>query len=139
MVRRNIPLDQKLYARVIVEAKKKFLVWRSAYASGWVVRTYKERGGRYQSTGAKGPLDRWYREQWVDVCHYAKTKTIKPCGRKRAAWDDDYPYCRPLKRITPQTPVTLDELVAKEGLRGIRQRCEEKKRSPAIRVQSLIK
>ena len=28
-------------------AKKKFKVYPSAYANGWLVRTYKKRGGKY--------------------------------------------------------------------------------------------
>ena len=36
-----------LYARVKAEAKRKFKVYPSAYANGWLVRTYKARGGKY--------------------------------------------------------------------------------------------
>ena len=28
-------------------AKRKFKVWPSAYASAWLVKTYKKRGGKY--------------------------------------------------------------------------------------------
>ena len=41
------PLNKALYAKVKREAKKKFKVWPSAYASAWLVRTYKKRGGKY--------------------------------------------------------------------------------------------
>tara|TARA_R100000995_G_C3422528_1_gene94639 strand:+ start:75 stop:257 length:183 start_codon:yes stop_codon:yes gene_type:complete len=41
------PADPKLYARVLAETKKKFKVYPSAYANGWLVRTYKARGGKY--------------------------------------------------------------------------------------------
>ena len=41
------PTNKKLYAQVTREAKKKFDVWPSAYASSWVVKTYKDRGGKY--------------------------------------------------------------------------------------------
>ena len=41
------PTNKKLYAQVTREAKKKFDVWPSAYASSWVVKTYKDRGGGY--------------------------------------------------------------------------------------------
>ena len=30
-------------------AKKKFAVYPSAYANGWLVRTYKKRGGGYRT------------------------------------------------------------------------------------------
>ncbi len=41
------PANKKLYARVKAEAKEKFKVYPSAYANGWLVRTYKKRGGTY--------------------------------------------------------------------------------------------
>ena len=44
-----IPTNPALYARVKAEAKKKFKVYQSAYANGWLVRTYKKRGGGYRS------------------------------------------------------------------------------------------
>ena len=41
------PKKPQLYARVKNEAKKKFKSWPSAYASAWLVREYKKRGGTY--------------------------------------------------------------------------------------------
>jgi hypothetical protein len=41
------PADKELYSRVIAEAKRKFEVYPSAYANGWVVQEYKRRGGKY--------------------------------------------------------------------------------------------
>ena len=41
------PKNKALYARVKAEAKRKFKVWPSAYASGWLTREYKRRGGTY--------------------------------------------------------------------------------------------
>tara|TARA_R100001163_G_scaffold7299_1_gene7709 strand:+ start:1181 stop:1711 length:531 start_codon:yes stop_codon:yes gene_type:complete len=46
--KRNIPTNPKLYARVKAEAKRKFKVYPSAYANGWLVREYKKRGGGYR-------------------------------------------------------------------------------------------
>ena len=46
---KNVPTNKKLYARVKAEAKRKYKVWPSAYASGWLTKTYKERGGKYKS------------------------------------------------------------------------------------------
>ena len=42
------PTNPALYARVKAEAKRKFKVYPSAYANGWLVRTYKKRGGGYR-------------------------------------------------------------------------------------------
>ena len=38
------PKNKALYSRVKAEAKKKFKVWPSAYASGWGVRCTKAGG-----------------------------------------------------------------------------------------------
>ena len=46
--KRPVPTNKKLYARVKAEAKRKFKVYPSAYANGWLVKTYKARGGKYR-------------------------------------------------------------------------------------------
>lgn len=46
------PTNKALYNRVKADAKRKFAVWPSAYASGWLVREYKRRGGLYSSKGS---------------------------------------------------------------------------------------
>ena len=52
--KRPVPTNPVLYARVKAEAKRKFKVYPSAYANGWLVKTYKARGGRYRmGTGRK--------------------------------------------------------------------------------------
>ena len=42
------PKNKALYARVKAEAKRKYKVWPSAYASGWLTKEYKKRGGTYK-------------------------------------------------------------------------------------------
>lgn len=121
------PINKKLYSQVVADAKKRFKVWPSAYASGWVVRRYKELGGTYQTIRKeKTTLDRWFQQEWVNVCELPK---IVPCGRSKASMKD-YPYCRPLKRITKDTPKTARELTPKE----IAKRCEKKKTNPTKRI-----
>lgn len=45
----STPSNQKLYSRVKSEAKAKFGDdYPSAYASSWIVREYKKRGGGYR-------------------------------------------------------------------------------------------
>ena len=53
LVEKNVPTNPELYARVKAEAKRKFDVYPSAYANGWLVRTYKKRGGGYRKEGGK--------------------------------------------------------------------------------------
>lgn len=44
------PTNPQLYSRVKAEAKRKFDVWPSAYASGWLTKEYKRRGGGYRDS-----------------------------------------------------------------------------------------
>jgi hypothetical protein len=46
--KKPVPTNKKLYSRVKAEAKRKFKVYPSAYANGWLVKTYKARGGKYR-------------------------------------------------------------------------------------------
>ena len=41
------PTNTKLYNSVKAQAKSKFSVYPSAYASAWISKTYKKRGGTY--------------------------------------------------------------------------------------------
>jgi len=50
MAKSPTPTNKKLYAQVKSQAKKKFDVWPSAYASAWLTREYKKRGGKYSGT-----------------------------------------------------------------------------------------
>lgn len=52
MAKKPEPTNKALYGRVKAAAKKKFDVWPSAYASSWVVKEYKKRGGKYKGTTA---------------------------------------------------------------------------------------
>lgn len=52
-MKKNIPANKALYARVKAEAKRRFAVYPSAYANGWLVREYKKRGGSYRTTEVK--------------------------------------------------------------------------------------
>lgn len=54
MKTKNVPTDKALYSRVKAEAKRRFKVYPSAYASGWLVREYKKRGGGYRTSKVKG-------------------------------------------------------------------------------------
>jgi hypothetical protein len=126
------PSNLALYNRVKAEAKRKFKVWPSAYASGWLVKEYKKRGGTYK--GKKSPktegLRRWFDEKWINVCKLPKKV---PCGRPKAnlkTWKKKYPYCRPSKRISKNTPKIASDLSKSE----IERRCRQKRRTPLKKV-----
>lgn len=129
------PADPRLYAAVKAEAKRRFHIWPSAYASGWLVRTYKARGGTFRedTSGPKTfPLARWYAQEWVDACAFVQHGTVVPCARTSAA-AQPMPYCRPLRRLSPLTPVTVTEADPAQ----IRARCRVKHRSDAARAERI--
>ena len=120
------PTNKKLYEQVKREAKKKYGKW-SAYASSWTVREYKKRGGRYRGSKPRtSSITRWHKEKWVNVCKRTKSGRYAPCGRKRGSTRArDYPYCRPMRRVSSQTPKTVREL----GPKKLRQMCSKKRKS----------
>lgn len=124
------PTNKKLYEKVKKEAKKKFDVWPSAYASAWLVREYKKRGGKYRGKRDEDSgLSRWFAEEWVDVCYWPKKKK---CGRPSTSkgYATKYPYCRPSKKVTKSTPKTVQELSKKQR----QSRCRRKRKSPSLRI-----
>jgi hypothetical protein len=93
-------LDEDLYALVKREADKIYLK-PSAYKSGWIVKTYKQLGGRYADDKKPKKLARWFKEEWGDIG-----------GR-------DYPVYRPFKRVTKDTPLTAYEIDPTQALQQI--------------------
>ena len=100
----NVPAKPALYSRVKAEAKRKFKIFPSAYASAYIVREYKKRGGTYTGKKSKRKgIARWMREKWT-------TQDGSPCGSKKFK---GVKKCRPTVRISKETPVTWQELKAK--------------------------
>lgn len=64
----------------------------SAYKSGFIVKKYKELGGKYSDDDKPKNLKRWFEEEWHDI------------GKK------EYPVYRPTKRVSEETPLTVDEI-----------------------------
>ncbi len=46
----NVPTNKALYSRVKAETKRKYKVWPSAYASAYLTKEYKRRGGKYKTS-----------------------------------------------------------------------------------------
>ena len=115
-----IPTDQKLYDRIKEHVKARVDRFPSAYASGQIVQEYKaamEKKGiapYIKSKPSNTNLGRWYAEDWIDI------KTGKPCGSVKT--DGYYPTCRPAKRITSKTPVTVKELTPSQKAAMIAQK-----------------
>lgn len=101
-----IPTNLPLYESIKKDANKKFVAPTSAYRSAWIVRQYKERGGKFEGkkNGEQG-LGRWFKEKWVDL-----NRAGKPCGRLKADNAGMYPLCRPTIVVNKQTPTLAQEL-----------------------------
>ena len=128
----NYVSNKNLYEKIKKIAKTKFKKWPSAYASSWLVKEYKRRAGKYSGKRKSKSvgLKRWYSEKWINVCKLPK---IVPCGRPKlsiSSWKKNYPYCRPLKRITQKSPRTALEISKKE----LKKRCSIKRRNPMKRI-----
>lgn len=76
----------------------------SAYKSGYIVKTYKELGGRYQNDNKPKDLKRWFEEKWVDI------------------GNEEYPVFRPTKRVNKKTPLTVDEINKKNLMQQIKRK-----------------
>lgn len=63
----------------------------SAYKSGFIVKKYKELGGRYADDGTQKNLTRWFNEKWGSI-------------------GGSYPTYRPYKRVSKDTPLTASEI-----------------------------
>lgn len=105
------PKDRVLYNAVISDAKKKFKQYPSLYASSWIVREYKKRGGDYKKSKSNSNkltgIKKWYAEDWVQVKEYLTKKKGVDCG----ASNRETKACRPLNRVDETTPITIDELL----------------------------
>lgn len=112
---KNVPTDPDLYARVLAEAKKKFDVYPSAYANGWVVQEYKRRGGKYRVEKAEGGLTRWFEEKWVDISRPKKGGGFEPCGRPDAD-KGKYPKCVPASRAAQMTAEEIRSAIQRKRL-----------------------
>ena len=131
--KKSIPVNTGLYNSIKSNVKRKVKRWPSAYASGQLVRMYKQKGGKYRCSKF-GSLDRWFKEKWVDICKRSSSGKILPCGRKKLGDKRKYPYCRPSRRISSKTPRLAKKLSSSE----IKRRCALKHRIKRKR-RSLLK
>jgi hypothetical protein len=79
--------------------------------------------GKPKCTG----LSRWFSEEWIDVC---KLPSIVKCGRINDKNKRNYPYCRPLYRITSKSPKSYKSL----SMSTIKKRCKQKRINPYKKI-----
>ena len=104
----------------------------SAYRSMYIVRRYKDLGGKYKdptSAKEKEELDKkrrrtkiWREEQWVQIKPYVKEDKKVKCGQ-----GDEGKACRPLKEVKGgDDQLTMDEIVKKWGKEKVLDLTEKK-------------
>lgn len=117
-------LDPALYAQAVSDVTSRYGCRTSAYRSMAIVKRYKELGGRYAKNkrggGAGGGTSRWLREKWIQVRPYLLLGRKVACGAGaqhsgRGGLPPPPPACRPSKRVSARTPLTVDEVVALHG------------------------
>lgn len=138
MGKKSVPSDQELYNKIKKKVKNRVKVWPSAYASGQLVSEYKQAFAEIYGDNKNpyltpkprskrkisGELDRWFKEKWVNVCEKDKKGNYLPCGRSKARLDSkEYPYCRPMYRISKETPRTVEEFSEEE----LKKMCQYKR------------
>jgi hypothetical protein len=90
------------------QAKEKYDIFPSAYASGFIAKCRKKKGIIYKDTNLK----RWYKEEWKD-------EKNNPCGSKK---NKKTKKCRPSKRVNKKTPVTWKELSPSQKKKIIKEK-----------------
>lgn len=105
-------LNPMLYKKAYDEVTKSYGTQTSAYRSMAIVKRYKSLGGKYKKTPvSKKSTTRWLKEQWIQVIPYIKNKTLIPCGASKRRSH----ACRPYKRVSKHTPITIKEVMKKHG------------------------
>ena len=110
--RRGEPSDKELYARVVAEAKRKFDVYPSAYANGWVVQEYKRRGGTYKVAKADSEIKEgdFVMGMTVDGIAHGKVEHIMWEGGTLGTPGDQYA----LESMPPENPAMSVRLYDEE-------------------------
>ena len=133
IVPKYTPTDPKLYEKVKQGVKARVDRRPSAYASGQLVKEYKAKFKKKYGDKSKpykekqnkmGSLERWYKEEWVDLCRPKTKGKYQACGRQKM--QGKYPFCRPFKRVDTYTPMTVGELIKKFGSKRIDKICKRK-------------
>jgi hypothetical protein len=131
-----------IYKKALEMANKEYGKKSSIYRSSRIVSLYKKMGGKISASPKKGKksnpkkgLTRWFKEQWIQVVPYLEKGKIIECGGENMKWKRSAgKACRPLHRITYETPITIEELLKLHNKKDIIKMAKKKERSPSKRV-----
>ena len=117
----------KAYQKALEITNEEYGPKSSIYRSSRIVKLYKEFGGKIRSN--KKSLTRWFKEEWIQVIPYLEEgKKIECGGRKTSVRKGK--ACRPLYRVTKDTPITIDELLKIHPKKELIKSARKKEKSP---------
>lgn len=96
----SVPTNKKLWKKAHLIAEKVYDK-PSAYKSAFIVKKYKELGGKFSGTKTQEGLSRWLKEKWMN--QHGKT------GYQHK--NDIY---RPTIKVNKHTPTLLQDLTKKQ-------------------------
>lgn len=124
-------VNKTLYEKVKREADEKYKR-AGLYKSAWMVKRYTELGGEYSGTKPKNTgINRWLKsEYWIQVIPYITKGEKVICG----STEGKQIACRPSKRATKDTPITIQECIEKHGKKKILELAKYKEKNPDSRI-----
>lgn len=132
-------MDKSSYAykKAYKDANEVYGTKSSIYRSGYIVKKYKEYGGKYNEkskkpTSKQPGLKRWLeKEIWVEVIPLLEKNEVVICGSSR---DRAGKACRPVFRAGSNTPITLPELLEIHSKKDILKVAKKKEKNPEKRL-----
>jgi hypothetical protein len=156
------------YIKAIKTANDIYGTKSSIYRSSYIVKKYKEFGGKITKSPTKSPtksltksptkshktldkspkkspkkppkkslektgLTRWFKEEWIQVVPYLQYSKIIECGGVHMNKSPGK-ACRPLYRITKDTPITIKELLDIHPKKDIIKVAKQKEKFPLKRL-----
>ena len=125
--------NPKLYRKAKDIANKKFGKDTSLYKSAFIVKSYKDLGGKYSGEKKVSKVDKWFSQKWISMDAYLEGKIVE-CGRSRADKDSrKFPLCRPLHKKGEKI-LTASEVLKSLGKEKIKEMISKKRKNPKLRA-----
>jgi len=126
-------LNPKLYRQAERKADETYKR-NSLYKSAFLVKTYRELGGKYRDEKKKekdSGVKKWFSQKWVSMGDFIEGK-ITPCGRSQNDMRK-FPACRPMKKQGEKI-LTAQEVLDKYGKTKIKNIIAKKRKNPNLRI-----
>ena len=121
-------VNKTLYLKAIEIANNTYKR-HSAYKSMFIQTTYKKLGGKYYGKKKIDGVERWNKEEWIQVLPYLLENKKVACGS-----GSNKKGCRPYKRVDKNTPKTIKELIKIHGRDKLIKLAKLKQKNMDIRI-----